>query len=63
MLFTKVAINADYNQRDPRSKKMPIYTVFEDFAESANKEAPEGMKNMRQASKGWNYMPSEYMLV
>lgn len=59
MLFTKVVINADYNQREPRSKKMPIFNVFDEFAESANKEAPEGMKNMRQSSRGWNYMPSE----
>jgi hypothetical protein len=63
VIFTKISINADYNSRDPRSKKLPVFTVLENVAEEANKLAPTGMKNIRQTSRGWTYMPSEQMLV
>ena len=63
VLYTKVSVNADYNEREPRALKMPIFDVFDALAEKANKDAPAGMKNLRQSSKGWTYMPSEQMLV
>jgi hypothetical protein len=63
VMFTKVSVNADYNEREPRSKKMPIFEILDGVAENANKDAPTGMKNLRQSSRGWTYMPSEQMLV
>ena len=42
---------------------MPVFETFENFANTQNAKAPPGMKNLIQASSGWNYMPSERMLV
>jgi hypothetical protein len=60
--FSKVYVKTIIENGDlPRSKKLPVWEMFEAFVKNANDRAPTGMKNLIQTDWIWVFMPTEIM--
>jgi hypothetical protein len=42
---------------------MPFYNTIDEFITKTVADAPEGLKNLKQGSGAWAYMPTESMFV
>lgn len=63
VMYAKSNFIMNVNSRDPRATKLPYYNKIEEFITETDAKAPEGLKNLIQGSRAWNYMPTEKMMV
>jgi len=43
----------------PSATKQPFYDTLEKFVDASNKDGPAGLKNLKQGSESWTFMPTE----
>lgn len=48
---------------EAKANKMPFYDSVDAYIQKTTSEAPEGLKNLKQGSGAWIFMPSEEMFV
>lgn len=63
VLYTKMEFAMSVSPEAPSATKDPIYNRLEAWVKSANSGAPGGLKNLRQGSQTWTFIPTEKSLV